>query len=48
MIKDTLCELGWYVRLALASMMAASTSWEHCAVANYRLDDLREERPDLV
>ena len=48
MLQGIIDDLKWMVSVALMSMMAGSTHWENRAMACYQLDELRDERPDLI
>jgi hypothetical protein len=48
MIRATLVELSWYVRVALAAMLSVSDFLEVRVMSEHRLRDLRDERPDLA
>lgn len=48
MFQGIIDDLNWMARVALMSMMAGSTHWENRAMAGYQLDELRDERPDLI
>lgn len=48
MIQATLSDWSWYFRFAVKAMMEAAQNWEIRMMAPEYLDDLRDERPDLI